>query len=209
MVFLYQNYMWFAEYWSETCFSNLNFTETIWILLSPIIINAASLYQIWQILIYVLLMSMAISVRCINYHTMLLNHRSLGYNCSINYCVLHRLWNLRLIKDANELQLEPVMDLTQWPLGEVGMMTKCNLKTHDTDYEHLLWNCSQVKTMDWKSTLVWVVTWGHLTRSHYLNQYWWRYMSPLGITKPQWFILEKQFDSIYVSSVKPCIILNT
>ena len=37
-----------------------------------------------------------------------------------------------------------------------------------------------------KSTLVRVMAWCRQATSHYLNQCWPRYMSPYGVTRPQW-----------------------
>ena len=37
-----------------------------------------------------------------------------------------------------------------------------------------------------KSTLVQVVAWCHQATSHYLSQCWPRFMSPYGVTRPQW-----------------------
>ena len=37
-----------------------------------------------------------------------------------------------------------------------------------------------------KSTLVQVMAWCHQAASHYLNQCWSRFMSPYGVTRPQW-----------------------
>ena len=39
---------------------------------------------------------------------------------------------------------------------------------------------------DDKSTLVQVMAWCHQATSHYLNQCWPRFMSPCGVTRPQW-----------------------
>ena len=39
---------------------------------------------------------------------------------------------------------------------------------------------------DDQSTLVQVMAWCHQATSHYLNQCWPRYMSPYGVTRPQW-----------------------
>ena len=39
---------------------------------------------------------------------------------------------------------------------------------------------------DDKSTLVQVMAWCHQAASHYLSQCWPRFMSPYGVTRPQW-----------------------
>ena len=39
---------------------------------------------------------------------------------------------------------------------------------------------------DDKSTLVQVMAWCHQATSHYLGQCWPRFMSPYGVTRPQW-----------------------
>ena len=57
---------------------------------------------------------------------------------------------------------------------------------------YLLWNCHQMNVtgsyrwIDDKSTLVQVMAWGRQATSHYLSQCWPRYLSPYGITRPQW-----------------------
>ena len=43
-----------------------------------------------------------------------------------------------------------------------------------------------LKLIDDKLTLVQVMAWFRQATSHYLNQCWPRYMSPYGVTKPQW-----------------------
>ena len=59
---------------------------------------------------------------------------------------------------------------------------------------HLLWNCPQMSwlsldlTAD-KSTLVQVMAWCHQAASHYLSQCWPTFMSPYGISRPQWIKL--------------------
>ena len=56
---------------------------------------------------------------------------------------------------------------------------------------------------DDKSTLVQVMAWCRQATSHYLSQCWPSYMSPYGVTRPQWvnrsssfkvFIFQKQLD---------------
>ena len=49
-------------------------------------------------------------------------------------------------------------------------------------------NCSQTDATwpDDRSTLVNVMAWCRQAISHYLNQCWPRFMSPYGVTKPQW-----------------------
>ena len=53
------------------------------------------------------------------------------------------------------------------------------------DWCYLLWNCHQMNVTD-KSTLVQVMAWCCQAISHYLSQCWPRYLSPCGITRPQW-----------------------
>ena len=55
----------------------------------------------------------------------------------------------------------------------------------DTCYEIALRKMSQDLTDD-KSTLVQVMAWCRQATSHYLNQCWPSFMSPYGVTRPQW-----------------------
>ena len=50
---------------------------------------------------------------------------------------------------------------------------------------------------DGKSTLVQVMAWCRKATSHYLNQCWPRYLSPCGITKPQWVNSFWRSDAIW------------
>ena len=53
---------------------------------------------------------------------------------------------------------------------------------------HLLWNCPNMNVtgLIWWSTLVQVMAWCRQATSHYLSQCWPRYVSPYGVTRPQW-----------------------
>ena len=46
---------------------------------------------------------------------------------------------------------------------------------------------------DDKSTLVQVMAWCRQATSHYLSQCWPRFMSPYGVTRPQWVKIHAQF----------------
>ena len=54
----------------------------------------------------------------------------------------------------------------------------------------LIW-MSQNFTYD-QSTLVQVMAWCHQATSHYLNQCWPRSLSPYGVTRPQWVIIDSE-----------------
>ena len=49
---------------------------------------------------------------------------------------------------------------------------------------------------DDKSTLVQVMAWRHQATSHYLNQYWLRYLTPYGVTRPQWLTMYMVRDDL-------------
>ena len=54
-----------------------------------------------------------------------------------------------------------------------------------------------------KSTLVWEKTWCCQATSQYLSQSWLRFMSPYGVTRPQWvnsfgFMLQSKTDNICI-----------
>ena len=55
---------------------------------------------------------------------------------------------------------------------------------------------------DDKSTLIQVMAWCHQATSHYLSQCWPRFMSPYGVTRPQWVevsvILNLMFTCSYI-----------
>ena len=57
--------------------------------------------------------------------------------------------------------------------------------------EIALWWMSLDLTDD-KSTLVQVMAWCRQATSHYLSQCWPRYLSPYGVTRPQWVKLRRQ-----------------
>ena len=50
-----------------------------------------------------------------------------------------------------------------------------------------------------KSELVQVMAWCHTATSHYLNQYWHRFISPHGITRPQW--VKQNMDPFWTKGV--------
>ena len=50
----------------------------------------------------------------------------------------------------------------------------------------LLFNIDVVLTLSNISTLVQVMAWCCQATSHYLNQCWLRYLTPYGVTRPQW-----------------------
>ena len=64
---------------------------------------------------------------------------------------------------------------------------------------NLVNRCEPQNLIDDKSVLVQVMAWCRQATSHYLNQCRPRYMSPYGVTRPQWLI----------SSVHICCIANT
>ena len=81
--------------------------------------------------------------------------------------------------------------LNNWSLGDVVIHLK--LQSPNTCYELNSWallvtllSGKSYKTHYIKSTLVQVMVWCRQTISHYLNQCWPRFMSPYGVTRPQW-----------------------
>ena len=50
---------------------------------------------------------------------------------------------------------------------------------------------------DDKSTLVQVMAWCRQARSHYLSQCWPRFLSPYGVTRPQWVNSLRSSDAIW------------
>ena len=71
--------------------------------------------------------------------------------------------------------------------------TKCNFQSCFTDW-HLQINCNddalrwmpQDLTDDESIFMVQIMAWCHQATSHYLSQFWPRFMSPYDISKPQW-----------------------
>ena len=79
--------------------------------------------------------------------------------------------------------------LTYWPLGDLNFknvifnlaLLICIFKS---SYVNVLRWTPQNLTDD-KSTLVQVMAWCHQATSHYLNQFWSRFSTPYGVTRPQ------------------------
>ena len=101
-----------------------------------------------------------------------------------------KLWWTRQIllpKNWSESSPHPIC-LTNWPLGNVEIISKLELQTRFMNWylQHFLWNCSQenaTEPFDYKSALVQVMAWCHQATSHYLSQCWprsCRHMTSLG-----------------------------
>ena len=77
--------------------------------------------------------------------------------------------------------------LTHWPLGDLKEIFKLILMIHGWGISSeivLTWTAQDIT--DDKSTLVQVMAWCHQATSHYLIQCWPSYLSPCGVTRPQW-----------------------
>ena len=63
---------------------------------------------------------------------------------------------------------------------------------------------------DEKSTLVQVMAWCRQATSHYLTQCWPRFLSPYGVTRPQWVNTSRprQNGRHFAESIFKCIFLN-
>ena len=78
--------------------------------------------------------------------------------------------------------------LTHWPLGNFRHVSFKQILVIDgwgiSCEIALIW--MSVDFTDDQSTLVQVMTWCRQATSHYLSQYWARFLSPHGITRPHW-----------------------
>ena len=80
--------------------------------------------------------------------------------------------------------------LTHWPLGDLSKILVIFKLISVTDG----WGISCKIALRWMpldltddmSTLVQVMAWCRQATSHYLSQCWPRFMSPYGVTRPQW-----------------------
>ena len=102
-----------------------------------------------------------------------------------------KLWQQHKSRDENNLKT-PFRDFNSLALGNL-----CDIL--GTWYFQIIsvidgWCISFEISLRWmsldltddKSTLVQVMAWCHQATSHYLSQCWPRYLSPYGITGPQW-----------------------
>ena len=53
--------------------------------------------------------------------------------------------------------------------------------------------------IDNKSVLVHIIAWCHHATSHYLNQWWSRFLTPYGVTRLQWVKLSLSYTVIYLA----------
>ena len=75
--------------------------------------------------------------------------------------------------------------LTHWSLGDASFNLAFMIAIFRSSYDNTLIWMSYDLTDD-KSTLVQVMAWCRQAPSHYLSQCWPRYVSPHGVTRPQW-----------------------
>ena len=82
---------------------------------------------------------------------------------------------------------QPIVNLTHWPLGDfrwVLFKPIAVIDGWDACCEIALRRISLDLTD--KATLVQVMAWCHQATSHYLSQCWPSFLSPYGVTRPQW-----------------------
>ena len=92
--------------------------------------------------------------------------------------------------------------LTHWIVGDL-IIFRCVLKSYSTDS---CWGMTCEITPRWmslniiynKSAFVQVMVWCHQGISHYPKELWQQFMSPYGVTRPQWVnTLRKTFWSAF------------
>ena len=79
--------------------------------------------------------------------------------------------------------------LTHWSLGDLDFFLKIQISfllyLYLSSDLLMIISSDECPSVD-KSTLVQVMAWCYQATGHYLSQCWPRYMSPYGVTRPQW-----------------------
>ena len=84
------------------------------------------------------------------------------------------------------------LTLTHWSLGNLSEVfdkqfsSKFKWFMAEVSFCEFTVRWISIDLTDDKSTLVQVMAWYHQTSSHYLNQCWPSFVTPYGITRPQW-----------------------
>ena len=95
-------------------------------------------------------------------------------NACMEYSSVCRGWVNSLVPEgcANDFK----MLIFQLIIQNVNLVNRCEVSLR----------CMPQNLTDDKSTLVQVMAWCRQATSHHLNQCWPKYMSPYGVTRPQW-----------------------
>ena len=86
----------------------------------------------------------------------------------------------------------------EWNCGEVIFKVFLVVDSWGIDCQIALRDMSLDLTDD-KSTLVQIMAWCLTAPSHYLNQWWLRYLTPYGVTRPQWVKLDENSNGCPVA----------
>ena len=70
---------------------------------------------------------------------------------------------------------------------------------------YFLWNYPQLNAARLRWWLVHAMPWCHQATSHYIYQSWLRSISSYGVTRPQWFRINKTLRSIHIIWWRPLV----
>ena len=125
-----------------------------------------------------------------------------------SWCLTMSTW-VNLWKLSGKL-LKKWSLLTHCPVGDAAVISNLYFSNLLYRQNSSLGTCCEValrwmlhQTPD-QSTLVQVMTWGHLATSHYLNQCWPKSLSPYSVTRPQWVNLAAMLEYHWRYSIILC-----